>query len=189
MPSRHQPWPERARRGLQESKIPALTFLTDVPDGSPPLLAWCGPVAPLLRGPLGLLEGVHLYQWLRELRSLGARPLWPRLGLARKVGVESACAVQGVVPWGDLGAVGALRRAWARALTISAPWNQLPCMFGVPADMLSDFLRLATGGRNKKKHCKQLNKNKLSKVEARLRQNEIRMQARPEKNLPQRCKR
>ena len=79
------------------------------------------------------------------------RPLWPRLGLARKVGVESACAVPGVVPWGDLGAVGALRRAWARALTISAPWNQLPCMFGVSADVLSDFLRLATGVRTKTK--------------------------------------
>ena len=137
--------------GCEGTKIPALTFLNDVPDGSPPLLAWCGPVAPLLRGPLGLLEGVHLYRWLRELKSPGARPLWPRLGLARKVGVESACAVPGVVPWGDLGAVGALRRAWARALTISAPWNQLPCMFGVSADVLSDFLRLATGGRKKKR--------------------------------------
>ena len=130
--------------GCEGTKIPALTSLTDVPDGSPPLLAWCGPVAPLLRGPLGLLEGVHV---LRELKSPGARPLWPRLGLARKVGVESACAVPGVMPWGDLCAVGALRWAWAHALTISAPWNQLPCMFGVSADVLSDFLRLATGGR------------------------------------------
>ena len=138
-------------RAARQLKIPALTFLTDVPVGSPPLLAWCRPVAPLLRGPLVLLEEVHLYRWLQELKSLGARPLWPRLGLARKVGVESACAVSGVVPWGDLGAVGTLRWAWARALTISAPWNQLPCMLGVSADVLSDFLRLAAGGRKKRK--------------------------------------
>ena len=136
--------------GCKGTKIPVLTCLTDVPIDSPPLLAWCGPVAPLLRGPLGLFEGVHLCRWLRELRSLGARPLWPRLRLAHKVGVESACAVPGVVPWGDLGAVRALRRARARARTISAPWNELPCMFRVSADVLSDFLRLATGGRNKK---------------------------------------
>ena len=58
--------------------------------------------------PFGLLEGVHLYRWLWELKSPGARPLWPCLALTRKVGVEFACAVPGVVPWGDLGAVGAL---------------------------------------------------------------------------------
>ena len=61
-----------------------------------------------------------------------------------------------MVPLGDLGAVGALRRAWARALTISAPWNQLPCMFGVSAFVLSDFLRLATGGRKKKQNMRSI---------------------------------
>ena len=85
--------------GCEGTKILALTFLTDVPDGEPPLLAWCGPVAPLLRGPLGLPEGVHLYRWLQELKSPGARALCGCvMGLARKVGVEFVCAVPGVVP-------------------------------------------------------------------------------------------
>ena len=70
-------------------------------------MGWCGPAVPLLRSPLGLFEGVHLWTVVAGTKVVCGLLIGTPHTLAAEVGVVSTRPVVDFVTHGDLDALSA----------------------------------------------------------------------------------